>query len=303
MTTKTHIDRRALFASGAAAALLAATGVSAGPAPGRGGRLRIAMSGASRSDTFDFRRAALGTQEEPGLFMKVAMVGVLFDTLTEIAADGTLRGELATGWRSNADGSRWEFDLRQGVQFHDGQDFTADDVRQSFAPLRENLLRDVTQIDATNRHRLVVDLKAGDPHFPMRLSQPQTIILPLGEGKSFAEGIGTGLYRLHKFQPGRDLLAHRVEQHYKDGRAGWFNTIELVSLPSDEVRAEALRDHYVDAADLTHTADLGDLENITLLPKQDFMTAAVDDCVALPGQIGNRWPLDNLRAPERWWMA
>ena len=46
-----RIDRRLLFTSGAAAALLAATGVSAQAAPRRGGRLRAALSGASRADT------------------------------------------------------------------------------------------------------------------------------------------------------------------------------------------------------------------------------------------------------------
>jgi ABC-type transport system substrate-binding protein len=118
-----------------------------------------------------------------------------------------------------------------------------------------------------------------------------------------AQGIGTGLYQLERFQSGRHLLAQRVPQHYKDGQSGWFDEVELVALSSDVVRAEALREHYVDVADLTHTADLGDQAGITTLPEKDFMTTAVDSCLALPSQIGTRWPLDNLRAAERWWMA
>ncbi len=38
-----------------------------------------------------------------GLFMQVARQGLIFDTLTEIAADGTLRGELATAWQGSED--------------------------------------------------------------------------------------------------------------------------------------------------------------------------------------------------------
>ena len=76
-----------------------------------------------------------------------------------------------------------------------------------------------------------------------------------------------------------------------------------MGLSSDAVRAEALRDKYVDAADLSHTADLGGLETIRTLPEGDFMTMAVDNCIALPAQIGTRWTMDNLRAAERWWMA
>ncbi len=298
MTRQTHIDRRALFASGAAAALLAASGVSAQPAPQRGGRLRLALSGATRSDSFDLRRAA-----EPGLFMQVATAGLVFDALTEVAADGTLRGELATGWRSNADGSRWEFDLRSDAEFHNGSAFTAQDVVASFGAHLSTHLFDVTGLEATGPHSLVIKLAQGDPDLPFRLSAPDLVILPLGPDAGFAEGVGTGLYRLHKFDAGRHLVAHRVGTHYKDGRAGWFDSVELVSLTADAVRAEALRDHLVDAADLTHVDGLGDLEGLRVLPEEHFMTSAVDHCIALPGQIGRRWPLDNLRAAERWWMA
>lgn len=297
MTRRSHIDRRALFASGAAAALLAATGVSAQASPTRGGRLRIALSGADRTDSFD------ATQRQ-GLFMQVAMVGAVFDTLTEIAADGTLRGELATGWRGTSDARIWVFDLRENVRFHDGSLFSASDVAASFALHRDDLLADVTALSTEGACCLKVTLARGDPDFPYRLSDPRLVIYPSGNlAQALVEGIGTGLYRTHRFVPGRQFIGTRVAEHYKDGQAGWFDSVELVGLSSDAVRAEALRDHYVDAADLTHSADIGDLEGIRLLPEEDFMTCAVDRCLALPRQSGVRWPLDNLRAPERWWMA
>lgn len=292
-----HIDRRALFASGAAAALLAASGVSAQAAPRRAGRLRMALSGALRSDSFDARVAQ-------GLFMQVAMVGAVFDTLTEVAADGTLRGELATGWRGSADACVWTFELRRDVMFHHEKPFAAEDVAASFALHRTGLLADIAQIDADDPHLVRITLAHPDPDFAYRLSAPQLVIYPAAEiDQAMYEGIGTGLYRTHRFLPGRQFVGQRIDSHYKDGQAGWFDSVELVSLPADAVRAEALRDHFVDAADLTHTTDLGALEHITLLPEEHFMTSAVYDDVALPGTVGRRWPLDNLRAAERWWMA
>lgn len=292
-----HMDRRALFASGAAAALLAATGVSAQASPARGGRLRAALSGAKRTDRFN-------STMDQGLFMQVAMVGTVFDTLTEIAADGTLRGELATSWTGSPDASVWTIDLRSSVEFHDGTGFTADDVLATFDLHRDTILGDVLEVSSPSAHKLVVILSSGDPDFPYRLSDPRLVIYP-GKNMPAAmqEGIGTGLYRVHRFQPGRQLLARRVESHYKDGVSGWFDDIELVGLSADAVRAEALREHYVDVADLTHTADLGDLTRLTLLPRENFMTSVVDHCIALPRQIGAKWPLDNLRAAERWWMV
>ena len=297
MNKRPHIDRRALFASGAAAALLAATGVSAQPSPSRGGRLRMALSGATREDRFD-------ASQPHGLFMNVAMAGAVFDTLTEIASDGTLRGELALSWESDPDARIWDLRLRSGVTFHDGSPFVPSDVAGSFELHRTQLLSDVISMDSDGDTHIRVELVEADPDFPYRLSDPRLVIYPSGNmAAAMAQGIGTGMYRVHRFVAGRQFIGKRVEKHYKDGLSGWFDSVELVGLSSDAVRAEALRDHYVDAADLTHTADLGDLARIRTLPEENFMTAAIDQCIALPGQIGTRWPMDNLRAAERWWMA
>ncbi|MBW4706757.1 peptide ABC transporter substrate-binding protein [Roseobacter sp. YSTF-M11] len=295
--TRAHMDRRALFASGAAAALLAATGVSAQSAPVRGGRLRIALSGAARTDGFDAR-------VPQGLFMQVAMVGAVFETLTEVAADGTLRGELATRWHGSADAQDWVFDLRGNVRFHNGASFSAADVVESFELHRAGALADIETIAATSDNQVRISLSHPDADFPYRLTAPELVVYPARDmALAMRAGIGTGLYRVHRFQPGRQFVGHRVETHYKDGQAGWFDSVELVSLPADAVRAEALREHYVDAADLTHAVDLGDLTEMVLLPEENFMTSAVSTSMALPGQIGARWPLDNLRAAERWWIA
>ncbi|MCV3270050.1 ABC transporter substrate-binding protein [Roseobacter sinensis] len=292
-----HIDRRALFASGAAAALLAATGVSAGPQPRRGGRLRLALSGATRSDGFDARL-------RQGLFMQVAMPGMVFDTLTQIGADGTLRGELATGWRGTADARIWELDLRPDVLFHNGAAFTAGDVVASLALHRNTSLAAIERIEAIDPVRVRIALAAPDADFPYRLSAPQLVIYPADSmPQAMAEGIGTGLYRLHRFLPGRQVIGERVETHYKDGEAGWFDSVELVSIPADEVRAEALREGFVDAADLSAGHGLDGMARIALLPDARNLTAAVHTDVQMPSTVGMHAPLDNLRAAERWWMG
>ena len=292
-----RMDRRALFASGAAAALLAASGMSAAASPSRGGRLRVALSGASRSDTWDMRRA-------PGLFMQVAAAGAVFDTLTQVAADGTLHGELATGWTGSADARTWDIELRRGVQFHNGAPLTGRDVVASLGLHRADMLAQIVDLRATGSHRVTVTLAVGNADFPYALSDPRFVIYPADDmDRAMAEGIGTGLYAVQRFQPGQQFLGRRVSEHYKDGQAGWFDTVELVSVPAAPVRAEALRDGYVDAADLTDPAELVDRSDIVLLPNARTMTQAASRDLSMPGTIGHRWPLDNLRAAERWWRG
>ena len=280
-----QIDRRALFTSAAAMALLTASGVSAAGAPKRGGRLRMALSGAARTDDW---------QVGDGLFMQVARQGMVFDTLTERAADGVLRGELATAWRSFEAGRIWEFDLRQDVSFHDGTPFTAKDAAQSLAPLVAG------QVAAAGRLQLRISLDQPNPALPFVLAAPGMIIRPAHAPEA---GIGTGLYQIRRFQPGRQVLAERVAQHYKDGSAGWFDEVELTSIPSEQVRGEALGGYLVDAVDSRDAQGLSALADVVLSPDARSVMQGVSTSVAQPARIGTHHPLDDLRAAERWWFV
>ncbi|WP_298858878.1 ABC transporter substrate-binding protein [uncultured Sulfitobacter sp.] len=271
------LDRRALFSSAAAAALLAATGVSAGPLPQRGGKLRLALSGAARSD--DWTRG-------DGLFMQVARLGVVYEALTEVAADGTLRGELAVAWNSSTDSRIWTFDLRNGVTFHDGTSFTAYDVVHSLAALGD--------VRALAQASVEVTLTDPDPDFPFKLSNATNIIRPAHDAQG---GIGTGLYRVRRFAAGQQLLAERVATHWKDGQAGWFDEVELVSIPSSAVRAQAVAEYLVDGADIADASVLTGLNDIAV-----WDGIAVARSVAMPMTLG-RGVFDDLRAAQRWWGA
>ena len=298
MSVQYHrLDRRALFASGAAAALLAATGVSAHTRPKSGGRLRMALSGAGRGDSFDSRA-------ETGTFMQIASVGAVFDTLTEVASDGTLRGELATAWTGSPDARSWDFELRKGVVFHNAAPLTARDVVASLDLHRADHLSTVDRITAISDHRLRVNLGVPNPHFPYLLSSHRFIIFPADDlAAAMRDGIGTGLYRVRRFLPGRQFLGQRVEHHYKDGQAGWFDEVEIVSIPSASVRIEALLGHFVDVSEVSDPASFSGHRDISLLPTPTAMTQAVRRNIAMPVSVGIQAPLDNLRAAERWWIA
>lgn len=271
------LDRRALFASGAAAALLAAAGVSAGPLPQRGGKLRLALSGAVRGD--DWMRGE-------GLFMQVARLGLVYETLTEVAADGTLRPELATAWASTQNAAVWTFDLRQGVTFHDDTPLTVHDVARSLAVLGE--------VRALSRNRVQIALAVPDPALPFTLSRAAYVIRPAHAPDA---GIGTGLYRVDHFAAGQQLLAGRVATHWKDRQAGWFDKVELVSIPSEAVRVQALAEYLVDGADIADAKALAAYSDIVVAGGH-----AVSTGVVMPATLG-RGVFDDLRAPQRWWGA
>ncbi|MGR3761220.1 ABC transporter substrate-binding protein [Roseobacteraceae bacterium NS-SX3] len=278
----TRIDRRALFASGAAAALLAATGVSAKSAPRPGGVLRIAVP------------------REGGLMEQTAR-GAVYDTLTEIAPDGLLRGELATSWEAQ-DGARvWTFDLREGVTFHDGSALTAADAAASLAaqPVEG---AGITGAVAAGPLQLRLELSAPNPHLPYLLAASGLSITRAGQADlPLEQALGTGCYRVERAQEGRHFRAVRVAGHYKAGHAGWADAVEAVVIPDAAVRAEALRDGYVDVAALPEPAGLLQRGRFQYHPSASDMALAARADVGVPRVIGSRAALDDGRIAERWW--
>ncbi|MGR3435870.1 MAG: ABC transporter substrate-binding protein [Shimia sp.] len=232
--------------------MLAATGARASVlglgAPRRGGTLRLGLSGWGAGDGWDPRRPM-------GAAMRVLGHGAVFDCLTEVAADGALVGELATRWEASADARIWTFDLRRDVRFHDGAAFGAEDVAATLAahgptsPAR-GLVAQIAAMRCLGPHRIEVTLAAPNPDLPFLLADPHLAILPAGRlEEAAARGIGTGLYRVARWEAGRVATLARVEAHWKDGTAGWFDAVEATALADPAARIAALRAGRVDAID------------------------------------------------------
>lgn len=280
----TRIDRRALFATGSAAALLAAVGVSAEARPARGGHLRAALSGGDRTESW--------LHVPGGRFLQAARNAV-FESLTEIAPDGTLQPGVAESWQVSDDGRSWTFRIREDLAFHDGAPLQVADV---VASLRAFGLM------AEGGDAVTVHLAQADPAFPFRLARDGFAVFRAAELSAGAPVSGTGLYRIRRFDMGRGFLGERVESHRKDGIAGWFDTVELVAISDEAVRAEAVRDGFVDVADLRHAHDLGDRPDVRLIPARDEVGAALRKGIHHRPRTGPG-PLDDMRFVERWWAS
>ena len=271
----TRIDRRALFTSSAAATLLAAAGISANAAPRQGGTLRIAVP-------------------RDGSLARLAR-GAAFDQLVEIAPDNSLRGELALAWDGSTNACKWHFELVQNAQFHDGTNVHAEEVANSLKNARVPGLRDV---QAIGFHEIRIELAEGNPDFPLVLADQSFAI-----SKAGAPDIGTGVYRIDRLTPDRHFLARKVKHHYKAGRAGWADQIKVTVIPDAAVRAEALRDGFVDIAALPDAHGLRNRGEFTYLPSAEHVDIAAASGVGIPAVVSKRNRLDDYRIGERWWIA
>ena len=244
-----QFSRRGLLKTGAAAGVIAATGRPAKSAAKRGGKLRMGLNGANTSDSFDGR-----THSDQ--FMIHMGHGTVFDCLTEVTAAGELVGELAESWEASSDAKTWTFNLRKGVTFHNGKSFGADDVIASLNMHTEEgaksaaqpIVAAITTMKKMNDHQIQFTLAAGNADFPFLLSDYHILMYPAGMiDEAIAKGIGTGLYKVVSFDPGVRCVLTRVDSHYKDGRAGWFDEIECIAINDSSARMNALMTGQVDA--------------------------------------------------------
>ena len=116
--------------------------------------------------------------------------GAVFDTLTQVAADGQLIGELAESWEATPDAKTWTFKLRKGVTFHNGKAFGADDVMESLnmhvaegaKSAAKPIVSAITEMNKISDHELSLTLAAGNADFPFLLSDYHILYLSSRSG-------------------------------------------------------------------------------------------------------------------------
>ena len=134
------------------------------PNPKHGGVARLGIP--NRPPHFDIHQS--------GTFFNIGAQGCMFDNLIRRdPRDGgkTIIPDLAHSWEIAKDGKSYTFHLRQGVQFHDDAELTADDVKATFDRIvkppegvsipRSILFRAVSEITA--RDKYTVEFKLAEP--------------------------------------------------------------------------------------------------------------------------------------------
>jgi peptide/nickel transport system substrate-binding protein len=190
-----------------------------------------------------------------------------FDTLILQDEHQRLVPGLAENWRATDD-THWEFKLRRGVKFHDGSDFTAEDVIASFkrVPAVPNspgpftiYLRGIVSTEATDPFTLRVTTAGPVPLLPNMLSRISIINRRMAEAATsdFNSGqavVGTGPYRLVEYVPGDRIVMARNDAYWGP-RPSWRRVVfRLMTNPT--TRTAALRSGDVQVIDRVPTADI-----------------------------------------------
>ena len=233
------------------------TGAARAAGPNKGGTLTMGLVGGSTTDSLD-----------PALFAAdmAAQFGKAWgETLVNVMPDGRLKGVLAESWEGLDGGRKWVFELRKGVEFHNGKTLTADDVvntlqRHAGEATKSGalgIMRGIEAIEADGKNTVVVTMKQPNADTPFLMDDYHLIIQPGGGIDDPAAGIGTGAYKVEDADHGVRYLAVKNPNHW-DPEVGHVDSLEILHIGDTTARMSALqsgRIHIMNRAD-PKTVDL-----------------------------------------------
>ena len=182
-----------------------------------------------------------------------------------------LQPGLALSWKT-LDPKTWEFKLRPGVKWHDGQPFTADDVIFSYQRARSvpgsvatfaGYLRTVESVTAKDPLTLIIKTNIPNPDLPLNLASVHIVSKHVGE-KSATEDynagravVGTGPYKFVSYVPGDRVVMARND-NYWGGKQLW-EKVNYRYINNAAARTANLLSGEVDVIDKVSVADLARL--------------------------------------------
>lgn len=222
----THRQRRTAALTAGIAALALLTGCAsavqqggsgqASSSPVAGGTLQIVQAA-------DVQPATFFAQNNPNF----SVLRTVFNSLITYDHEGLKpQPELAESWEISSDGKQITFSLREGVTFHDGRAFTADDVVASIGALKrpevgsqtKHIAAAITEAKATDEHTVVVSFDKAMSNvldlFQMMPVIDGTDVDGLLQGKNLN---GTGPFAVESYTPGQGLKLVKNSDYWKQG--------------------------------------------------------------------------------------
>jgi peptide/nickel transport system substrate-binding protein len=259
----------------AAAPASAPTTAAAAAQPRRGGTIRV--TGSPAVEINPHKLTSNGG---------IITVFPCLNFLARVGADGTPQPELATSWTPSDDIKTWTFKLRQGVTFHDGTPFGADDVVATFKRLTDKSTGSTAAstlnflptdgIEKVDDSTVAFHLSRAQADFPYFTYIYQAGILPRNWSGDWASSpIGTGPFKMTNYTPEQGSTYVRNEAYWENGLP-YLDGIEIKIWQDPSGELTALQSGGSDLMALTPYDALDDIRKNPNLQVQSSRSASYD---------------------------
>ena len=197
-------------------------------------------------------RAISTNAMDPGFLREAAtIVDNIFDTLVLRDTDMKLVPGLAESWTA-IDDTTWEFKLRSGVKFHNGEAFDADAVKFTIDRILDpdaksptiSYIRTIKSVEVVDPSTVRIMTNGPDPLLPTRMSRYPTYIVPPKyieeHGKDYfaSHPVGTGAYKFVEFVPDERVVMEANPDYWRGEPS--IKTVTWRPIPDSTARLTAL---------------------------------------------------------------
>jgi peptide/nickel transport system substrate-binding protein len=188
---------------------------------------------------------------------------VVFDQLKQIERPETIVPELAERWSWQDNYRNLVFFLRTDVRWHDGQPFTAKDVKFTFDMVREakdapaklrlnprkEWYSNVDAIETPNAHTVVFRLKRPQPSLLSLLASGYSAVLPahVPPAEHRTRCLGTGPFRFKEWRKGEFVELAKNPDYFVKGRP-YLDGVRYIVIVERGTRVAALKANQIDVA-------------------------------------------------------
>lgn len=221
---------------------------TAEPAGGGGGELTAGWAGTGEIRTLD--------PAQINQVLEFQIASNVLSGLTHINPELTAEGDLATDWEVSDDGLEWTFTLREGVTFHNGDPFTADDVvftyNRSSDPeqsIHSGVLENVVDVEAVDDFTVRITLDRPQASLLVKTLErssgramtivSQNALEEMGPEQYGLTPVGTGPFRVTEHTLGQGVVIERFEDYY-DPERPQLDKVTFIPIPEPEPLAAAI---------------------------------------------------------------
>ncbi|HJU16390.1 MAG TPA: ABC transporter substrate-binding protein [Stellaceae bacterium] len=196
--------------------------------------------------------------DTPGLITPFMVLYALHDAMVKPMPNRPDAPSLAESWSTSEDNLSYEFVLRKGAMFHNGEPVTSEDVKFSFERYRgaahEVMQPRVAKIEIPDPRRIRFTLKQPWPDFLTFYGSasgagwivPKKYVEKVGDSGFKRAPIGAGPYKFVSFTPGVELVLEAFDGYWR--KAPSVKRLVMRVIPDDTTRLAALKRGEVDIA-------------------------------------------------------
>jgi peptide/nickel transport system substrate-binding protein len=195
--------------------------------------------------------------ETSGIITPYVVLYAMHDAMVKPLPGNPMAPALAESWSMSADGLTYEFVLRKGARFHNGDPVTAEDVKFSLERYRgaaSKMLKERVAAVDTDAGHVRIRLRQPWPDFMTFYAVatgagwivPKKYVEKVGEDGFKRAPVGAGPYRFVSFTPGVELVLEAFDQYWR--KPATVKRLVFKVVPEDSTRVAALKRGEVDIA-------------------------------------------------------